>query len=109
MTGTGISEGQDLQEIPQETKEEMGARTSTSTPVNDDRESRLSLAQLKYLANIWMGTYKDHVLNYNFSDDLLSGEVTTEWSEVEATKEEYPSTTKNQDIVEDPDADITKV
>ena len=24
MTGTGISEGQDLQEIPQETKEEMG-------------------------------------------------------------------------------------
>ena len=56
-----------------------------------------------------MGTYKDLVLNYNFSDDLLSGENTTEWPEVEATKEEYPSTTKNQDIVEDPEADITKV
>ena len=55
-----------------------------------------------------MGTYKDIVLNYNFSDDLLSGEDTTEWPEVEATKEEYPSATKNQDIVEDPEAD-TKV
>ena len=28
---------------------------------------------------------------------------------MEATKEEYPSTTRNQDIVEDPEADITKV
>ena len=56
-----------------------------------------------------MGTYNNLVLNYNFSDDLLSGEDTTEWPEVEATKDEYPSTTKNQDIVEDPEADITKV
>ena len=53
------------------------ARTSTSTPLKDDRESRLILVQLKYLANIRMGTYKDLVLNYNFSDDLLSGEDTT--------------------------------
>ena len=67
------------------------------------------MVQLKYLANIRMGTYKDIVLNYNFSDDLLSGEDTTDWPEVEATKEEYPSTTRNQDIVEDPEADITKV
>ena len=56
-----------------------------------------------------MGTYNNLVLNYNFSDDLLSGEDTTEWPEVEATKDEYPSMTKNQDIVEDPEADITKV
>ena len=28
---------------------------------------------------------------------------------MEATKEEYPSTTRNQDIVEDPKADISKV
>ena len=56
-----------------------------------------------------METYQDLVLNYNFSDDLLSGEDTTEWPDVEATKEEYPSTTKNQDIVEDPEADIMKV
>jgi len=28
---------------------------------------------------------------------------------VEATKEEYPSTSRNQDIVEDPEADISKV
>ena len=71
-------------------KKKWGARTSTSTQRKEDRESRLSLAQLKYLANIRMGTYKDLVLNYNFSDDLLSGEDTTEWPEVEATKEEYP-------------------
>ena len=56
-----------------------------------------------------MITYKDIVLNYNFSDDLLSGEDTTEWPEVEATEQKYPSTTRNQDIVEDPEADITKV
>ena len=56
-----------------------------------------------------MGTYKDIVLNYNFTDNLLSGKDTTEWPEVEATKEEYHSTTRNQDIVEDPEAVITKV
>ena len=28
---------------------------------------------------------------------------------MEATKEEYPSTTRNQDIVEDPEADISKI
>ena len=28
---------------------------------------------------------------------------------MEATKEEYPSTSRNQDIVEDPEADISKV
>ena len=28
---------------------------------------------------------------------------------MEATKKEYPSTTRNQDIVEDPEAGITKV
>ena len=48
-------------------------------------------------------------MNYNFTDDLLSGEDTTEWPEVEATEEEYPSMTRNQDIVEDSEADITKV
>ena len=56
-----------------------------------------------------MGAYKDILLNYNFSDDLLSGENTTEWPEVEVTTVEYPSTTKNQDIVKDLEADITKV
>ena len=56
-----------------------------------------------------MGTYKDIVLNYNFSDEILSGKDTTEWLEVEVTKEEYPLTTRNQDIVEDPEADIAKV
>ena len=66
----------------------MGVRTSTSTPQKEDKESRLSLVQLQYLANIRMGTYNDIVLNYNFTDDLLSGENTTEWPEVEATKEE---------------------
>jgi hypothetical protein len=48
------------------------------------------------------------VINYNFTDDILSGEDKTEWPEVEATKEEHPSTSRNQDIVEDPEADITK-
>ena len=84
MTGTGISEGKDLQEIPQETQEEMGDTNLnfSATERGQLRETRLSLAQLKYLANILMGTYKDLVLNYNFSDDLLSGEDTTEWPEV---------------------------
>ena len=48
-------------------------------------------------------------MNYNFTDDLLSGEDTTEWPEVEATKKEYPLTTRNQDIAENSEADITKV
>ena len=39
----------------------------------------------------------------------MSSEDRTEWPEVKATKKEYPSTTRNQDIVEDPEADITKV
>ena len=42
-------------------------------------------------------------------NDLLSGEDTTKWSEVTATNEEYPSTSRNQDIVEDPEAEITNV
>ena len=65
------------------------------------------MVQLKYLANIRMGIYNDIVLNYNFTDDLLSGEDTKEWPKVEATKEEYPSTTRNKNIVEDPEAEIT--
>jgi hypothetical protein len=87
----------------------MGVRTSTSTPRNDETATRLSLAQLKYQTNIRLGTYHNLVINYNFTDDLLSGEDTTEWPEVEATKENYPSTSRNQDIVEDPEADISKV
>ena len=87
----------------------MGVRTSTSTPRNDETETRLSLAQLKYQTNIRLGMYHNLVINHNFTDDSLSGEVTTEWPEVEATKEEYPLTSRNQDIVEDPEADISKV
>ena len=50
-----------------------------------------------------------NIQRYCLTDDLLSGEDTTEWSEVEVTKEEYPSTTRNQNIVEDLEADITNV
>jgi hypothetical protein len=67
------------------------------------------VVQLNYLANIRIGTYHDIAINYYFTDDLLSGEDTTKWPVVEATKDEYPSTTRNQDIAEDPEADITKV
>ena len=49
------------------------------------------------------------MINYNFTYDFLSGKNTTEWPEVEATKDEYPLMTRNQDIVEDSEADITKV
>ena len=66
----------------------MGARSSTSRPQKETTESRLSIVQLKYLANIKQGTYNDIVINYNFIDDLLSSEHTTEWPEVEATKDE---------------------
>ena len=67
------------------------------------------MTQLKYQTHIRLGTYNNLVINYNFTDDLLRGEDTTEWPEVETTKEEYPSTSRNQDIVEDPEADISKV
>jgi hypothetical protein len=86
-----------------------GARASTSTPQIEDKKSRQSVVQLKYHANIRIGTYHDIVINYNFTDDFLSGKDTTEWPEVEATKEKYPSKSRNQDIVEEPEADITKV
>ena len=85
------------------------AETPTSTPQNSVNTSRLSIVQTKYLYDIKQGLYNDIILSYNFTDDLLNGEDTTEWPEVTATKEEYPSTSRNQDIVEDPEADITNV
>ena len=85
MTGTGISEGKDLQEIPQETKEEMGGRYFNFNATKRGQGVKAKFGTIKVPCYIHMGTYKDVVLNYNFSDDLLSGEDTTEWPEIEAT------------------------
>jgi hypothetical protein len=62
-------------------------------------------------------SHEDNVAMANAIIDIeLSGrthqkqtESLQEWPKVEATKEEYSSTTRNQDIIEEPEADITKV